>query len=85
MLVITEEGETDVHRLKIGVRNIAALDTVLSAHFRVDLTKYWACVGVSSRGARSLCLVFVYGRAHGEWHRKSDWMHSLDRCTLLNE
>jgi len=50
-LVIMEEGETDVHRLMIGVRNIAALDPVLSTHFRGDLTKDWACACVVSWSA----------------------------------
>ena len=48
MLVIMEEGETGAHRLRVDVCNIAALDPVLSAHFRVDLTKDWACACVVS-------------------------------------
>ena len=47
-MIIMEEGETGAHRLRVDVRSIAALDPVLSAHFRVDLTKDWACACVVS-------------------------------------
>ena len=63
MLVIMEEGETVAQLLKIDVRNIAALDPVLSAHFRVDLTKDWACLCVVSWSARTVSwFCFMAGR-----------------------
>ena len=78
MLVIMEEGETDVHRLKIGVRNIAALDPVLSAHFRVDLTKDWACVCVVSWSALLVKLFcFMAGRTASGTGNPISFLHAF--------